>query len=70
MQRAEPHRQPERAGGPSSSSGTTSRVFGPRLTCLTLLLEQHTPPHVVQEIAGHAALYATSDRVGKTSATP
>jgi integrase len=30
-----------------------------RHTCLTLLLEQHTPPHVVQQIAGHAALYAT-----------
>jgi integrase len=30
-----------------------------RHTCLTLLLEQRTPPHVVQQIAGHAALYAT-----------
>lgn len=30
-----------------------------RLTCLTLLLEDRTPPHVVQQIAGHAALYAT-----------
>jgi integrase len=30
-----------------------------RHACLTLLLEQHTPPHVVQQIAGHAALYAT-----------
>jgi hypothetical protein len=24
-----------------------------------LLLEERTPPHVVQQIAGHAALYAT-----------
>ena len=30
-----------------------------RHTCLTLLLEERTPPHVVQQIAGHAALYAT-----------
>ena len=34
------------------------RFHGLRHTCLTLL-EQHTPPHVVQQIAGHAALYAT-----------
>ena len=30
-----------------------------RHTCLTLLLDERTPPHVVQQIAGHAALYAT-----------
>ncbi|MBK7622379.1 MAG: site-specific integrase [Kineosporiaceae bacterium] len=30
-----------------------------RHTCLTLLLNERTPPHVVQQIAGHAALYAT-----------
>jgi hypothetical protein len=49
---------------------TTARVRRRRCSGRNPTGSQHTPPHVVQEIAGHAALYATSDRVGKTSATP
>jgi integrase len=54
-----------RAAGPGHDRWIRQAVEGPvrchdlRHTCLTLLLEQHTPPPVVQQIAGQAALYAT-----------
>jgi len=42
-----------------SNLSASRRTHDLRHTCLTLLLDERTPPHVVQQIAGHAALYAT-----------
>jgi hypothetical protein len=39
-----------------------------RHACRTPLLEERTPPHVVKQIAGHAALYATMTIYANASA--
>jgi hypothetical protein len=36
-----------------------TRLHDLRHTCVTLLLDQGTPPHVVQEIVGHSAIEIT-----------
>jgi integrase len=39
--------------------GGATRLHDLRHTCVTLLLDQSTPPHVVQEIVGHSAIEIT-----------